>query len=563
MPQIDVPKHGMFRTSRNIFGFAPSDVSEAENMVWADDYLVGREGSSLFKNSTQWSGQKVISGKDFAVTGETFYRIVVALDDGRLFYVRSDNVSFGTASVTWTEILSTGGSSPALSAATTSRSLHGFNNKLFVADGTNNLYYINFSTDRLVSVTLPGSLTGNVVGLNDKSSSMWVLSDEGRTYKSAINDGTDLTGIGTGSLNYGRTEGLVATNMISFGDELLITTENKPLSRYQTYRLLGIQFYDPLAAGSDRDQFEVKKVRSFSGMIGATTEEIAADTIGLTPRGFASARQAISSVELKDTDYISYPIKELVEQIDFSRPDLMSATVDYIAGRYYCAVPLAPAGDGADIILVYDFLRSRPVEGLHRWTVWSFKYESIETLFSVAGRPFMSTVDGNVYKLDDVDANFADDSLAINKLLQIPLVGGTQKGIEKSFDEMNLGITDIANFRTTPLDKKPFEITFLPYTAGKGTQTAFADDDKLPAIKIEQPDVGILYDEAAYYDIDFYDGGGSDSRVVSETFAGDRAVATGWTLNTDEVGINWGLAGYSVNIKGEGLLDSVGANNIG
>jgi len=122
MPQIDVPKHGMFRTSRNIFGFAPSDVSEAENMVWADDYLVGREGSSLFKNSTQWSGQKVISGKDFAVTGEAFYRIVVALDDGRLFYVRSDNVSFGTASATWTEITDTSGSSPALSAATTSRS---------------------------------------------------------------------------------------------------------------------------------------------------------------------------------------------------------------------------------------------------------------------------------------------------------------------------------------------------------------------------------------------------------------------------------------------------------
>ena len=563
MPQIDIPRHGMFRTSRNIFGFSPSDVSEAENMIWADDYLIGREGSSLFKNSTQWSGQKVLSGTDFAETGETFYYVVVALNNGGLFYIKSDNASFGTASATWTEIEAVGGGSPALSALTTSRSLHGFNNKLFVGDVTNNLYYINFVTNQLVSVTLPGSLTGNGVGLNDKSSRMWVLSSDGRTYGSAINDGTDLTGAGTGSINYGRTAGLTATKMISFADELLITTENKPTSRYQTHRLLGIQFYDPLVVGSDRDQFEVKKVRSFSGMIGSTAEEIAADTIGLTPRGFASARQAINSVELKDTDYISYPIKELVEQIDFNKPGLMSATVDYIAGRYYCAVPLSPAVNGADIILVYDFLLSRPSEGLHRWTVWSFRYEGIETLFSIAGRPYMATVDGNIYKLDDIEANFADNGEPINKLLQIPLVGGTQKGIEKTFDEVNVAITDITNLRATPLDKKPFDITFLPYTAGRGVQTSFADGDILPAIKIEQPDVGIRYDEASYYDVDFYDGGGSDSRIISETFAGDRAVATGWTMNSDEVGVNWGLAGFTVNIKGEGMTDSVGTNTIG
>lgn len=560
MPQIDVPKHGMFRTSRNIFAFDVSDIEEAENVVWGDDYVFGREGSSLFKNSTQWSGQKVISGKDFATTGASFYYVVVALDDGRLFYIRSDNASFGTASATWTEILDTGGSSPALSSSTTSRSLHGFNNKLFVADGTNNLYYVDFGTDQLVSVTLPGSLTGNVTGLNDKSSRMWVLSDEGRTYGSVINDGTDLTGTGSGSLNYGRTEGLTATDMISFTDELLITTENSPLQKYQTYRLLGIQFYDPLADGSDTDQFEVKKVRSFSGMIGSTTEEIAADTIGLTPRGFASARQAITSTDLKDQDYLSYPIKELVEQIDFTRPDLMSATVDYIGGRYYCAVPLAPAGNGADIILVYDFLRSRPSQALNRWSVWSFQYEGIETLFSIAGKPFMSTVDGNIYKLDDPDANYADNGLPINKLIKIPLIGGVQKGIEKTFNEINFAFSDITNVRSAPLDNKPFDITFVPYSADQGAVVSFVDEENLEPIKIEQPDVGIRYDEASYYDVDFYDGGGSDSRLVSQTYVGDRNVALGWILSTNEIGVNWGLAGFSVNVKGEGETDLLGNN---
>lgn len=560
MPQIDVPKHGMFRTSRNIFAFDVSDIEEAENVVWGDDYVFGREGSSLFKNSTQWSGQKVISGKDFATTGASFYYVVVALDDGRLFYIRSDNASFGTASATWTEILDTGGSSPALSSSTTSRSLHGFNNKLFVADGTNNLYYVDFGTDQLVSVTLPGSLTGNVTGLNDKSSRMWVLSDEGRTYGSVINDGTDLTGTGSGSLNYGRTEGLTATDMISFTDELLITTENSPLQKYQTYRLLGIQFYDPLADGSDTDQFEVKKVRSFSGMIGSTTEEIAADTIGLTPRGFASARQAITSTDLKDQDYLSYPIKELVEQIDFTRPDLMSATVDYIGGRYYCAVPLAPAGNGADIILVYDFLRSRPSQALNRWSVWSFQYEGIETLFSIAGKPFMSTVDGNIYKLDDPNANYADNGLPINKLIKIPLIGGVQKGIEKTFNEINFAFSDITNVRSAPLDNKPFDITFVPYSADQGAVVSFVDEENLEPIKIEQPDVGIRYDEASYYDVDFYDGGGSDSRLVSQTYVGDRNVALGWILSTNEIGVNWGLAGFSVNVKGEGETDLLGNN---
>lgn len=563
MARIDVPRHKILKTSRNVFGFDVADFTELENFVWRDDYPVGREGSSKFKNSTQWSGQVVTAGSDYAEEGDAFYRAVVALDDGRIFYIRSDDANFGLESAIWTEVTDTSGTSPALSSATTSRSLKSFNNKLFVADGTNNLYYIDFGTNRLVAVTLPAALTGNVVGLNDKSHRLWVLDSDGKTHASGVNDGTDLTGAGTGFLNYGRTEGLTATRMIPYGNELLITTENKPLGRYKTYRLLGIQFYDPTVVGSDRDQFEVKTLRSFSGLIGSTSQEIASDTIGLTPRGIASVNTALQVTSFKDEDYLSYPIKELIEEIDFTRPDLMSSTVDYIAGRYYCAVPLEPAGLGADIVLVYDFLRSRPGSGINRWSIWSFQYEGIEKLFNLAGKPYMSTIDGNIYKLDDINANFADDGLPINKLLGLPLIGGAQKGIEKTFNEMNLGIVEITNLRASPLDSEPFDITFLPYSSEKGTRIEFADGERIKPIKVEQPDVGIRYDEAAYYDVDFYDGGGSDSRIISESYAGDKDVAIGWTLNTDEAGINWGLAGYSVNIKGDGESDTTGVNDIG
>lgn len=561
MVSVDIPKFGVYKTSRNYLSYEPSDLADALNTVWGDGSMYGRDGSTLVKSNAQWGSQRILGESDFSKTGEAVYYTVVALADGRLFYDVSSSATFGISSATWTEITSITNTSPALSVSTTIRKFYGFNNKLFIADGTNNLYWWDATSNQLTDVTLPAALTGNVVGLREKSSSLVVLDDAGKTHLSQVNDGTDLTAAGTGFLNYGRTEGLTATNIINFGDDLLITTEDKELKKYQTYRLSGIQFYDPLVVGSDTNKFEVTRLRSFSGIIGATGQEIGSDTIGLTPRGFIGVQQAVNSDKLENNDYISFPIRDLIEQIDFNRSDLMSSCIDFVKGRYYCAVPLEPASEGCDIILVYDFQQSRPQEGLQRWSVWSFPFDAnIGRVFSWGGQPFMSTTEGKVYKLDDPNANYSDDGSAYTILIKLPLIGGEQKGSQKIFNRLNLNIINISNLRTGVKGQLPFDIKFQPYSLSGGTEFEKIDLNTFAPISIQQSNIGIEYDTNATYDTDYYDGGGNDSRLYTTALAGGSNSALGWILSTEEAGVNWGLGGLSLEVEAGNFADNKSTN---
>ena len=556
MPQVDVPAFKSLNTTSNPRSADPLDLLDALNMVWDGNRVKSRLGSSLFKNTDQSNWGRVERLVQFKKLGDSFFYVVAVLSSGRVFYIKSNNANYGTASATWTEINNPSSGTPALAANATRYAVFGFNNLLYFADSTNGYFSWNGTDADLTAETDPTNLsTNNIVAFADKSSRLVALDDGGRTHLSGINDGTDFTGAGTGSLNYGRVEGLRATNLIPFGDDILITTEDQLTLRFQTYRLIGIQFFDPTVAGTDTSQFEVRKVNSIAGMIGDSAQEIADDTIGLTPRGVIGIQKALQAVNLTERDFISFPIKEIIAEINFVKADKIRSVVDYVNGRYMLAVPFGEDAQEANIILVYDFLRSSASEGIYRWTVWTFAFGEIGTLGVIAGVPYVTDIDGNIYKLNDSDANYADNSLAIQYLVKTAGIGGQQTGIMKNFGEMVVLFTDLS---TTKFD---MNVNII-----KDGQLIAEDEDgdTVKMTSIEQLPIGLKYDTPGvnYDDFNYYDSG-SDQRLVNFINKGGRCQSAQWVFSTNTTGVSWGIGGFSVFYEAEETVKQGGLNNYG
>lgn len=549
---VNVSGFNQLNTSANFRALDPKDVTIAHNMVWDGDRLKSRYGSSRFKISTQWTGFRPLRFGDFKRRDDTTYKVVVALNNGKLFYIDSGNANFGTDTTTWTEILSTTGSSPALNATLTVASMKGFNDKLFIVDGTNNIYYWDGVSANLTAVTKPAAMSTNgAVAVHEKSYRLAVLDDGGFSHLSVINDGTNMTGAGSGFLNYGRVDGTKATTMTPFADDLIISTEAPVTLKYQTYRLQGFQFYDAALIGTDRGQFEVRKVNSIAGIIGLSGQEIADDTIGLTPRGFIGIASALNGAGFQERDYLSYPIKELVRQVNYASTNKINSVVDYVNGRYLCAVPYGSGAAESNLILVYDFLRSRPAENIYRWTTWSFYFGDIACLGSIAGVPFVADTDGNIYKLNDTNAGFADNSQSIDYILRTSCIGGSNVESEKEFANLNVLFTDL----NTDLD-----ISVIPRIEGI-YQREFADEEPIPSLRVEPVEGETLYDTGLLYDdSNFYDSALSDQRVVTLTNKGGRAESMQWFFNTNTTGVSWGIGGFSVDLRIVGTAENAGVN---
>lgn len=548
-----------YRSTSNIRNLSPFSLNENLNMKWDSSNRVRtRGGSGLFKNNTQWSGQKVLRFTDFGERDDTFFYVVAALDDGRLFYVKSDNANYNSPTVTWTEIQSTGATSPALSALTAIRDFQGFNDKLYVCDGTNNLYYVNFTTNQLVSVTVADLSTNNVVGLSEKSYRLVALDDAGKTHLSNVNDGTTFTA--GESLNYGRVEGLRATRAIPFNDDLLITTEDQKLGKYQTYRLIGIQFpqFDlsgNLISGTEYEQFEVRKVNSIAGVVGDSAQEIASNSIGLTPRGFIFFGSVIDAKDrVRQDTFVSEPIKSLVDKLNFNRPDLISSCVDYVNGRYLCSVPSSVDATKATSIFVYDFDRSRPEEGVYRWALWTFNWNednSITHLGTIKGVPYASDGLGNIFRIDDSNL-LADNGNPINCVVKTGGIGGKDLGTSKTFHEAHALFTDLSS--------EDIEMTVKPFIDGileeKDTRGDF-----YKSIKVQRPSGVNFYDTGLRYDsFNYYDEGGTDQRIVTMTHVGGKGQMIQHEFSTNTTGITWGLGGFNVKIGVEEQLNESGVN---
>jgi len=556
MPLVEIPGFKQLNTSANPRGIDKLDVVDAHNMKWSGNSLITRQGNKLWKNNTQWSGQKVIHFTDFKKRDDTFYYAVAILDNGKVYYIKSNNANFGVATATWTEILSTSSASPALSATLTGASTQGFNDKLYFVDSTNNIYYWDGSSTDLTAVTKSAAMgANNLVALQEKSYRLWVLDDAGRTHASAINDGTDFTSAGTGFLNYGRVEGLKATTMTPFGDEVIISTEDVLVRKFQTYRLTGFQFFDSTVTGSDTGQFEVRKINTIAGIIGASGQEIANDTIGLTPRGFISIESALSATNVTERTFISNPIKEIVSDIEFDSADKVQSVVDYTNGRYLCAVPFGKGASEASLILVYDFLRSSPAEGIYRWSTWSFDFNDIISLGLIAGEPYVTDEDGNIYKLEDDDASYADNSNAITYNVKIAPLGSGNVGTEKEFRSPSAVFTNLTG---------EVDIDIYPYPDGI-VERIDGFEEPLSAIKVEPIGITLNYDTdgLVYDDGALYDSGASSERLVSFSNRAGRAQSMAWSFQTNTTGVSWGIGGFTVDVDASEIVNRSGVDSDG
>lgn len=545
---IDIPGFTNYNSNSNYRSLQKFEVAEAINFVYDNNVLKGRLGSKKTIDNSNWESVEIRGGLDFSKRDDAFYRTIIATVDGKMWFKRSDDADFNDVDGVYTELTGPAAVSPALANPLLVFDAYVFNDTLIVVDGANRFLYWNGSGTSLTLGTDPTSLsTNNLVAIEEKTARISLLDDGGRTHLGAINDPIDYTSAGTGSLNYGRTAGLKADKMIPFGDELIITASDTKINKFKSYRLLGNKFYDPLIAGSDRDQFEVKSINSSGAIIGSSTQEIGNDTIGLTQRGFVGLSKIIQQQSLTERDYISFPIKELITRIDFSQASKISSIVDYVNGRYLCAVPFGIEAESANLVLVYDFLRSSPGEGIYRWTVWTFGFGGIGRLLQLKGKPHITDLQGNIYELESSEANYADDGLPILLKLRTAALGSETKYLTKDFTNLLLVYTNISQDSITP--------KVIPILNGNYITDDFGED-KIGQIKIVRSGEKVKYDTGlAYDDLLQYDSFTSSEKLIPYTNVGGRGDSIQYIITTNEVGVSWGLSALSQEYEFEELYN--------
>jgi hypothetical protein len=116
-------------------------IAFSHNMEWiSSKEIYTRRGSTLSRDDTNWPGAYVIDGTTFKKRSDSFYYEIHFLNDGRMFYVKSNNASFTSTSVAMTEIVASDGSSSPALAVNNKVSYDGINNTLVIADGSSNLW---------------------------------------------------------------------------------------------------------------------------------------------------------------------------------------------------------------------------------------------------------------------------------------------------------------------------------------------------------------------------------------------------------------------------------------
>jgi hypothetical protein len=562
MATIKIPGFKQYTTNPNTRAVDELDITDALNVYWSGNTVEVRDGSSLWKNNTQSNWGRIKKAITYKRREDDFFYVVVITIDGRVFAIPSDDPDYGTPNAVWLELESELGTFPALTPDGDKYSLFVFNSMLYLADSTNAYYsWDGLAVGLTLEINPPSLGAANIVDFDVKSNRLVALDDAGKTHLSAVNDGTDFTTLsGGGVLNYGRVEGLKATNALSFNDDLIITTEDPLSVKYQAYRLLGIRFYEPTTPGSDTNSFEVRKVNSAASIIGESGQEILGDTIGLSRNGFVSLLSVINKENITERDYLSFPIKEIVRKINFQASNAISSVTD-IDGKYYCAVPLGAGTTEANVIFCYDYRRSSPSEGINRWSLLSFdSFGDIGTLFTIQGQAYATDLEGNIYKLNDEEALYSDEDangnkVAINAMVKTAAIGGQEPGTEKEFREVTFLITKIY---------QDFDLNVDLIVDGKFIANDI-DGSVYRPIHVELSNQALLYDTPAllYDDFNLYDSNGYNQRLITLVNRGGRANSIQWRFSTRTPGISWGLGSISIEADAIELANESGRNNSG
>lgn len=552
MPIISVNGFENLDSNNNPKTIANNQFSQLINMEYqTSGAIYTRRGSKLDKSNSQWSSNAIVAGTTFKKSDDNFYFKVVALEDGRIFYIRNtDETTSSTDS--YTEIVSTSDTSPALTA-NSQINFAAFNNKLFISDGSSDFYWWdNTATTgggapKLTKVADPTNFANeNVNSLNVYGYRLWAIGDDGVAYYSVINDGTDFTGTGSGEIEYDRVEGLKVSNFIPFSEGAVLVTQDQLTQRFQTTLLTGYKEYDPAVAGSEVGQFKFQRLNSISGIVGRSGQEIGNSIIGLTPRGFITLNTALGGggeFGLTSQGFLSNPINDLIKRINFSASDAIISTVDYQEGRYLCAVPLG-LSEVANTILVYDFRQSKP--DAPRWSIFNYSYNGIRALFSVVGTPFLGDQTGNLYETN-IDSQYDDNGMAYNCSVQTKAFGGEDLLVEKDFKNVWV------NFLVPPETQNVSVFGRLD-----GTLISRDVDGVLKKIIQVNPKevenrwdiIGNRWDSGLRWDNSTL-----PERLINLNDIGGRGVGWQISLGTSSAGANWGMTGLSVqydNVIGSG-----------
>lgn len=555
---IDVPSFTQYVASDNPRSLAKGELTDCLNQVWDNNRPQARKGSSKKKSNSQWTGTAIKGAIDFSKRDDSFFRRVIFLENGKVYFKKSDDSDFDDPEGIYTEITGPSAVSPALKNPLTILDFYAFADKLMVVDGQNRFLYWDGTTASFVLGTNPTSMsTNNATALSEKQGKMVMLDDAGRMHIGAVNDPTDWNSSGTGPIGYGRTAGVKASKVIPYGDDLIVTAQDPKIQLFKTYRLVGIRFYDPLAAGSDTNQYEVKSVNSIAGIIGSSGQELSDDTIGLTPRGFIPLSQAIGKERLSEKDYISYPIRELIQRINFTAASAISSTVDFVRGRYFCAVPLGTNVTTANVLLVYDFLRSYSgyarsgdstgVSSFHRWSLWTSQaWTSIKWVGMLGAHPHVADELGNLYQLESAEANYADGDSPISYKITTSALGSDSRMIEKVFEDGYVVFTDLSTNET--------EINCNPILDGEIITENY--DSLIEPLKVVKGGTVLKYDSGYQYDaLHRYDQSSANEKLVSFKNRGGRSDSIQLTFSTNTTGVSWGVSSVAVQYQAAQFLD--------
>lgn len=267
-----------------------------------------------------------------------------------------------------------------------------------------------------------------------------LISDAGRIYWSAINNGRDLTGSDTSFVDYGLHDSLSVTHATPFKRSTLITLNNNALARSSVGTMLGFRNPDSASLDTRDGLIRFQRESGSLGFLGRSAREIGNDGIGLTRNGFVtfSAVQANEEFGITDSNIISGTIQNLIKKIDWTKADQAISTVDLSNQRYMCAVPLATTTYN-DTVFVYDYKNSVPPardrNPIYKWSVFVYNLGSTEivSMFTLRNIPFLSTSDGRIIQLNKA-GTYTDEDGNYTSRLKTKSFDGGDKSINKSYD---------------------------------------------------------------------------------------------------------------------------------
>lgn len=633
MPAIAINEFVNLNSNRNAKSIANNQFSKLVNMEWVSGGAVfARKGIVKFKNNTQWGTNKVIAGTTFKRSQDSFYHVVVALDDGRLFYIRSNNANFAIETATWTEILSPSSATPALSTSATTIDFAALNNVLFMTDQTNRFYSWDGSAstiskvndpvnatftftiadataatlgavytddedttrqftvattkitgsgvttltvyqsagntrpsvggaDNLSKVSGTGdndipytavSITRTFLTIENATNRLWVTDNDGNAHYSLTNVGTNFISSDAGFQAYDRVEGLDVSNFIAFSEGAVVVSEDAVTQRFQTSILTGYKPFDAAVSGSEVGQFKIQKLNSISGIVGQSAQEIGDSIIGLTPSGFITLQRALSGggeFGLTSQDFISEPIKDIIQKINFSYANTIVSTVDYVNGRYLCAVPLGVSQEPSTV-LVYDFQQSQP--GFPKWSLFNYAVEgsSLSAMFSVLNVPFICDNSGNIYKTN-VANTYSDDDNAYSVSLETKAFGGDSILIEKDFKEVWVNfLTPSSATQTISALKRLDGKLITTYVDGTPFSTIEVTPDSIEGkwdIIGNKWDSGLKWDSTSLTE-----------QLINLKGINGRGSSLQILLSSSSVDLQWGVS--SINIAYEDMTSAEGGD---